>query len=182
MSVMTHTRSKTPNGLRHRSIEGVNPYEPVVTSLHFEDIIRNGRSAIVKRIVQATSRNGRESTVLFVDEIVEGRRVLDKFRLCCITNNGAQIDTEGALASIKPYRIERLDGANYWHVYIDQRAYDTRACCGMIDLTWSHFFVLCGLTVFGASLVLYAVATAEKDNWLVRLMAYEHPGLSSITQ
>lgn len=154
-----HSRSKTPDGVRQRTSllpQGVNPYEPIVTSANRAEILHEGRAKVSKKIVKATSRSGRESTVLFVDEVVEGRRVLDKFRLCCIAGNDDVSGIEAALASVNPYRVQRMDGANYYMIYIEQRSYDTRACCGAFDLTWSHFFGLCALLSLGGVLVLFA--------------------------
>jgi hypothetical protein len=163
MSSAQRSRSKTPEGARFHSTstvqplvspQGVNPYRPIVSSVHNADILHAGRTRVSKKIVQATSRSGRESIILFVDEVVEGRRVLDKFRLCIMISDSA-IDIESWLAGIKLHRIEWL-GANYYMIYIDQRSYDTRACCGVFDLSWLHLVALFALMLFAGILLLFA--------------------------
>lgn len=156
---MQASRSKSPSGVRQRTTvaEGINPYQQVVPSARADALIETGRAAAIKRITNATSRVGREVTVTFIEEAAEGSAVLDKFRLSCSAGGGLQLAEQTALDRLRPHRVERLDGAHYLLVYIDQATYIRRGCFGTLDLSCAHVLLLLLLNCVATLLLFFAL-------------------------
>lgn len=160
--------------MRHRVplTEGINPYQQVVPSARADALIDAGRAAAIKRITNATSRAGREVTVTFIEEVAEGSAVLDKFRLSCSASGGLQLAEQTALDRLRPHRVERLDGAHYLLVYIDQATYIRRGCFGALDLSCAHVLLLLLLNCVAAALLFFAAVDWSDPFVVVPIILY----------
>jgi len=150
------SRAHDDNALRQRTpavVDGVNPYERPAVSEQFARMVEAGRERVVARLQQPVGGDRTTHDVALVEELSEGRRLLDKFRVTCGSPDGFSAAQRAALDALA-YRVVPGAGDAVLFALIDHAAYDRRVLC--CDLSPVQVALLATLYLVGSALLWHA--------------------------
>lgn len=172
------TRSKSPAAIRHRvsaveaavtttlADEGFDAYDRVAVSAQHEEMIHESRAEMEQTLEDKLEAGGSKVTVKFVEEMAEGRKVYDKFRVMSTAAAGLRESQIEQLRRLSD-RIVPMAGSNaVLFALVDHERYEKRPlrCC---DLTWSQLaslvVVVCLACLCAIPLILYDELAVFKE-------------------
>lgn len=135
---MTRTRSNSV-GVRRRtaatatvSNEGVNLYERAAPSAQFESMIEANRDEFIAKLERPLASKRTINQVVWVEELSEGARQFDKFRITSDSPDGFTHAERVALEKLV-YRLLPSASPTVFFALVDQARYDTRVCgCDLV--------------------------------------------------
>lgn len=131
---MTRSRSDSV-GVRRRTAavavpearDGVNLYERAAPSAQYESMIDASRDRTMERLATSPRGGAAAHKVVWLEELSEGVRQFDKFRITSQSPDGFTHEERQALEKIA-YRLLPGSGHTVLFALVDQTQYDTRVC------------------------------------------------------
>ena len=185
---MTRTRSNSVGARRRvkqavsadapELVDGVNLYERAAPSAQFESMVEAGRDALVAKLQRPVRDKRGANDVVLVEEVSEGARQLDKFRVTSRSPDGFTHDERAALDKLV-YRVLPGASATVLFALVDQARYDTRVCCcdlvplqvAMIVLIYTTALAALIRFVMPLDWTAAALGPDTLDNWYETLVA-----------
>jgi hypothetical protein len=168
---MTRSRADSTGGtLRHRGApelvecDGVNLYERAAPSAAHEAMLVGGRERIAQQLARPIASDaGRRpaNRVVWLEELSEGTRTLDKFRVTSESPDGFTHAERSALERLA-HRTIRGASDTVVFVLVDHQRYDTRLCV-CCDLSLGQIVLLALLYAASVALGFYVACELVAD-------------------
>jgi hypothetical protein len=148
---MSSHRSKSPTpAVRERHThqhndtveDGINPYDrPVISAQHDSMIVEQRQLKLNELQRKLNPSGGAGVAVTFVEEMTEGKRFFDKFRIICTGGAGLRSQQHKLIESLVDQILPLNGSTSILFVLVDHRRYDTRPLRGF-DLSNKQIILL----------------------------------------